>query len=82
MKFHLSLGWSSGNIRVLAADILGDAHTAQNTIASSSATDKYYTKPVMPVTLSTTNYGLGWRIGHYRGKALTIRPCRLNMSGL
>lgn len=67
MKFHLNEGRNGDNTQVVDADLLAESHAPQNVIATSSSTDKYFTKPVMPVTLSTTSYGLGWRIGHYRG---------------
>lgn len=66
IKFHLNSGRDSNNNPVLDNDILEDAHKAQNSISSSS-TDKYYKKPIVPVTMSVSNYGLGWRLGHYRG---------------
>jgi len=67
IKFHLNEGKSVDNDQVLDSDVLDDAHKPQNAITSSLSTEKYYTKPVMPETLSSTSYGLGWRLGHYRG---------------
>lgn len=66
MIFHLNDGRNKDNKRVLDSSILDDAHTPQNSLSYSSIA-KYYTRPTTPVTLSHTNYGLGWRLGHYRG---------------
>ncbi|XP_045182178.2 penicillin-binding protein 4-like [Mercenaria mercenaria] len=66
MIFHLNNGLNSKNVRVLDPDILDDAHKAQNSISYASI-GKYYTRPLTPVTLSHSNYGLGWKLGHYRG---------------
>ncbi|WAR16486.1 GIGA6-like protein [Mya arenaria] len=66
MKFHLRGGRNAQSKRVIDTDILEHAHEPQNSISYSS-TDKYYKKPILPATLSTPNYGLGWKVGHYRG---------------
>ncbi|WAR16644.1 GIGA6-like protein [Mya arenaria] len=66
MKFHLRGGRNAQSKPVIDTDILEHAHEPQNSISYSS-TDKYYKKPILPVTLSTPNYGFGWKVGHYRG---------------
>lgn len=66
MMFHLHNGRNIKNINVLDPDILSEAHKAQNSITYNSV-KKYYSRPSTPVTLSQSNYGLGWKLGHYRG---------------
>ncbi|KAL4218011.1 hypothetical protein ACF0H5_022749 [Mactra antiquata] len=65
MLFNLNQNKDSKYEKVLKSDTLADAHSLQNYISYSRAS--VYQKPTMPETLDDNNYGLGWRLGHYRG---------------
>lgn len=71
MLFHLNRKNSAHFDTVLKSDNLEEAHSSQNVVKPSSRC-KYYSKPTTPVTLSEATYGMGWRIGHYRGTDLCV----------
>ncbi|XP_025104899.1 uncharacterized protein LOC112570594 [Pomacea canaliculata] len=62
----LNDGTAADGRRVLAQGLVDTLHKPQNTIPLSSYA-KYYMKPVTPQTFSGDTYGLGWRLGYYRG---------------
>ena len=70
---------------ILSPDAHEELHTAQNIIPESNS-DKLYRKPTCPVSYMTPNYGLGWRIGTYRGRLhvviITLRPINKRLNQL
>ena len=44
-----------------------ELHSPQN-IIPEDASDRLYKKPTCPVSYTTPNYGLGWKLGSYRGR--------------
>ena len=67
--FNLEGGRNKQGRQILKASALDEAFKPQNSIPADS-TDKFYTKPTTPVTMAIGNYGLGWKLGHYRGKGI------------
>ena len=70
MMFHLNEGRNRNEQQVVKDTSLIEMFKSQNSWSSSYA-EKFYSKPITPVTLSFSNYGLGWKLGHYRGKYFT-----------
>ncbi|KAL3887929.1 hypothetical protein ACJMK2_000314 [Sinanodonta woodiana] len=69
MMFHLSGGRNTEGVWVLREGVLGETHAKHQPIPTSTISS-YLTRPVAPVTFSEDNYGLGWKIGYYRGYPL------------
>ncbi|XP_062608814.1 uncharacterized protein LOC134270598 [Saccostrea cucullata] len=66
MLFHLGSGETRNGKRLLSKSKLTMMHSPQLRVASSSIS-KYYTRPLIPVTLTEDSYAMGWKTGYYRG---------------
>ena len=67
MLFNLKGGRNEQGRQILAEESLDNVFKPQNSIPSPPS-DKFWMKPEIPVSMSVTNYGMGWKIGHYRGE--------------
>ena len=66
MMFNLEGGKNKQGQQILEKENLDNVFKPQNSIPSPPS-DKFWMKPEAPVSMSVTNYGMGWKIGHYRG---------------
>lgn len=62
-------GKSPEGVQVIPEEVLEQTHTAYNIIGETSS-DKAFRKPESDVSFTFGNYGLGWRIGYYRGRPI------------
>lgn len=66
MLFHLNGGKTKNGRQLLPKSALSVSHSPQLRV-SGSTISKYYSRPMTPVTLSEDSYGMGWKMGYYRG---------------
>ena len=71
LQLQLNKGKDSCGKKIVEADVMEDTHSPVVPIKINSF-DEYWRKPYLPVTYDHHQYGLGWRIGHYRGKIWTL----------
>ena len=60
-------GKDSCGKKIIEAEVVEDSRTPVTPIPISTF-DNYWRKPYLPVTYDHHQYGLGWRIGSYRGQ--------------
>ncbi len=64
LHLHLNKGINQDGNTVVKEAILEETYQPVNTITGKNS----ISRPEMPVTYSHDTYGLGWKIGYYRGK--------------
>ena len=69
MLLLLNDGKASSGGRVLREGVLGEVFKPSNVVPPASYAASYR-RPVTPVTFSGDTYGLGWKMGYYRGKSV------------
>ena len=65
----LNDGKDSSGARVLRDGVLGEVFKPSNVVPPASYA-AIYRRPVTPETFSGDTYGLGWKMGYYRGKGV------------
>ena len=75
MLFNLKGGQNEQGRQIVTTDSLDNVFKPLNSIPSPPS-DKFWMRPETPVSMSVTNYGMGWKIGHYRGNCLLPRENR------
>ena len=63
----LNDGRDSSGTRVLREGVLWEVFKPSNVVPPSSYAASYR-RPVTPETFSGDTYGLGWKLGYYRGQ--------------
>ena len=66
MMALLNDGKNSRGVRVLREGVVEEMFTAQNVYPPPSYAANYR-RPVTPESFSGDTYGLGWKIGYYKG---------------
>lgn len=66
MNFHLYRGLGDGK-RVMEEKVLEETYKPRAAITPNPL--PLFQQPTVPVTHSYDAYGLGWRLGYYRGTA-------------
>lgn len=72
IKFHLNQGRNDQGRQIIPVSYWTDMHS-RHMIADRSRRPSHVEKPVFPVTNTVSAFGLGWRIGYYRGEILEFQ---------
>ncbi|XP_052099038.1 penicillin-binding protein 4-like [Mytilus californianus] len=66
MLFHLNKGRNQAGQQILSENDMETLHKRRNTITAPTS-EKYFSRPQVPVSSLEENYALGWKNGVYRG---------------